>query len=141
MDAMGIDLQAMKWTAPVTYFLLATAACTSVFFVSALRPTSTGAFAFFAIWLTLPYAIMAAALILLQRKCMASFHWHVVAIIVSTAGMLYLADVIFWHPDAQGAIAVLITPLFQAGALVLVLPVSWWLSRTARAKQRHHKQQ
>jgi hypothetical protein len=42
--------------------------------------------------------------------------------------MLFLADVVYVHPDAQGAIAVLLTPLLQTGALLLALPVVWWLS-------------
>jgi hypothetical protein len=38
-----------------------------------------------------------------------------------------------WHPDAQqGAIAVLMTPILQGGALALLLPVVWWVSRNAR---------
>jgi hypothetical protein len=122
----------MKWIVPITFLLIAVAACTTVLFVSALKPTSTGAFMFFAVWLIFPYAIMSAALILLQRKGTESFHWYVVAVIVSTGGILFLADVIFWHPDAQGAIAVLMTPILQGGALALLLPVVWWVSRNAR---------
>jgi len=122
----------MKWIVPITFLLIAVAACTTVLFVSALKPTSTGAFMFFAVWLIFPYAIMSAALILLQRKGTKSFHWYVVAVIVSTGGILFLADVIFWHPDAQGAIAVLMTPILQGGALALLLPVVWWVSRNAR---------
>jgi hypothetical protein len=76
---------------------------------------------------------MCAALIILQRKGTASFHWYVVAVIVSIGGILFLADVIFWHRDAQGAIAVLMTPMLQGGALALLLPVAWWVSRNARA--------
>jgi hypothetical protein len=51
---------------------------------------------------------------------------------VSTCGILFLVDVIFWHPDAQGAIAVVMTPIFQGAALVLLLPVVWWLSKSVR---------
>lgn len=53
----------MKWIAPITFVLIAVAACITVIFVKALKPTSTGAFLFFAVWLVLPYAIMSAALI------------------------------------------------------------------------------
>ena len=42
-----------------------------------------------------------------------SVHWHVVAALVSIRSISFLTDVIFWHPDSQGAIAVLITPIFQ----------------------------
>jgi hypothetical protein len=67
-----------------------------------------------------------------QRRGTVSFHWYVVAVIVSIGGILFLADVIFWQRDAQGAIAVLMTPLFQGGMLVLLLPVVWWVSRNSR---------
>jgi len=122
----------MKWMIPITFLLIAIAACTTVLFVRTLKPTSAGAFVFFAVWLIFPYAIMSAALIFLQRKGNASFHWYVVAVIVSTGGILFLADVMFWHPDAQGAIAVLMTPILPGGALALLLPVVWWVSRNAR---------
>lgn len=111
---------------------MAIAASITTLFVEALKPTSTGAFVLFAVWLILPYVIMSAALILLQRKGTASFHWCIVAIIVSIGGILFLADVIFWHPDAQGAIAVLMTPILQGGALVFLLPIAWWVSRNVR---------
>ncbi|WP_126452598.1 hypothetical protein [Sulfuriflexus mobilis] len=123
----------MKWIAHTTFILMAVAACTTIFFVSALKPTSTGAFVFFAVWLILPYVIICVALLILQRKGTASFHWYVVAVIVTIGGILFLADVIFWHRDAQGAIAVLMTPILQGGALALLLPIAWWVSRNARA--------
>jgi hypothetical protein len=122
----------MKLMAPFTFILIAVAACTTVFFVSALTPTSTGAFLFFAVWLNLPYAIICTALLILQRRGTASFHWYVVAVSVAIGGILFLADVIFWHKDAQGAIAVLMTPILQGVALAILLPIAWWLSRNAR---------
>lgn len=122
----------MKLMIPITFILMAIAACTTVWFVSALKPTSIGAFVFFCVWLISPYAIMSAALMFLVSKDRLSFHWHIVAVIVSAGGILFLADVIFWHPDAQGAIAVLMTPILQGVALVLLLPVVWWVSRNAR---------
>ena len=115
----------MKCAIPITFLLIAIAACTTVLFVSARGPTSIGAFVFFAGWLVLPYAIMSASLIFLQRKGDAAFRWYVVAVIVSAGGILYLADVIFWRPDAQGAIAVLMTPILQVGALAFLLLAVW----------------
>jgi len=123
----------MKWIAPITFVLIAVAACITVIFVKALKPTSGGAFLFFAAWLVLPYAIMSAVLVLLRRKGAVSAHWYVVAALVSLGGIFFLADVIFWRPDAQGAIAVLLTPILQGGASTLLLPVASWLSQYARA--------
>lgn len=119
----------MKWIAPTAFSLMAVAACITLFFVSVLKPTSSGAFVFFAVWLILPYVIICAVLLILRRKGAASFHWYVVAVIVSIGGIVFLADVIFWNQDAQGAIAVLMTPVLQGGALALLLPIAWRLSR------------
>ena len=110
---------------------MAIIACITVWFVSMLKPTSTVAFVFFAVWLTSPYATMSVALILLRHKYNAYFHRYIVAAIVSIGGILLLTDTIFWHADAQGAIAVLITPILQAGALGLLLLVAWLVSKNA----------
>jgi hypothetical protein len=123
----------MKLIVPITFLFIALAACVTVLLVSALKPTSTGVFVGFAVWLIFPYVVMSAVLIFFERKGTASFHWYVAAAIVSVSGILFLANVIFWHPDAQGAIAVLMTPILQGGALVLILPAAWWMSRNSRA--------
>jgi len=122
----------MKWTIPIAFLLISAAACTTLAFVRALEPASTGAFMFFAAWLIFPYAVMSVALVLMQRKGAASLGYLIVAVIVSTGGIVFLANAIFWHPDAQGAIAVLMTPILQGGLLTLLLPVAWRLSRNAR---------
>lgn len=123
----------MKWIVPITFLVLIVSACATIIFVKALEPTSMGAFVFFTFWLVLPYVIMSALLILLGRKRTSLVHWHVVAVLVSLGGIIFLMDVIFWHPDAQGAIAVLMTPILQGCALALLLPVASWVSRNARA--------
>jgi hypothetical protein len=121
----------MKIMKPITFLLIIIATCATVFFVKALKTTSVGAFVFFSVWLILPYATMSAALIFLQHKGKETLHWYVVATIISTGGILFLTDVIFWHPDAEGGIAVLMTPILQVVALVLLLPVVLWVSRNA----------
>jgi hypothetical protein len=122
----------VKLMIPISFFLMASAACTTVWFVSTLKPTSIGAFLFFSVWLISPYVMMITALIYLRSKARIFFHWYVVAIIVSAAGMVFLTDVIFWHPDAQGAIAVFMTPILQGIALAILLPVAWWVSGNGR---------
>lgn len=121
----------MKWVTPIGLIIIAVAALISILFVAALKPTSNGAFLFFGAWLTAPYVMMSAVLIFLQRKKADSFYCDVVAVLVCTGGILYLADVIFWHPDAQGAAAVLMTPLLQGIAFASLLPVALWISRNA----------
>ena len=123
----------LKITALVTLLAVIVAAFITVFFVKALKPTSAGAFAFFALWLVLPHVVMSTALILLWRKRAASVHWHVVAVLGSIGGIVFLTEVIFWRPDAQGAIAVIMAPILQGGALALLIPVASWVFRNARA--------
>jgi hypothetical protein len=123
----------MKLIRPTTFILVTIAACATIVLEIALGPTSTSAFVSFAVWLISPYAIMGAALIWLHSRGKATLYWCVVATVVSAGGILFLVDVIFWHPDAQGAIAVLMTPLLQAVALVL--SVAAWLSRNMRIRQ------
>lgn len=118
----------------ITFLVLIVAACITLFFVNALKPTSPGAFLFFAAWLVFPYVIMGGAQILAWRNKTVSIHWQVVAVAVSIGGILFLMDNIFWHPDAQGAIAVLMTPLLQGGAAAFLWLLVAWISRDAAPK-------
>jgi hypothetical protein len=122
---------ARKWAFYAAFAFIALAACTTVLLVSALKPVSTYAFLSLVLWLFVPYVIMSAALSLLHRKGKTSLRWGVAAMIVSAGGILALVDVIYWHPDAQGAIAVLMVPILQIAALALLLPIFWML-RTVR---------
>lgn len=119
----------MKSIAVSGFFAIAAAACATVLFVAAMKPTSTTAFALFSAWLLVPHAAIATALVLKQRKGATPAHWHAVAIVVCIGGVLAIADAIFWHPDAQGALAVMTVPLLQAIALVFLLPLSGWAHR------------
>lgn len=106
------------------------AAVATIVFVASMKPTSAGAFAAFSAWLLAPHATMAAALLLMERKGGSPVDWPVVAMVVVCAGgLLFLADLIYWHTDAQGAIAVLMAPFFQGVALVVLLPIASALNR------------
>lgn len=114
----------IRWIGALGLLTIAAAACTTVWFVSVLKPTSAGAFVFFTAWLVSPHVAMAAVLALLARRGGAATRWSVIAIIVSIGGIVFLADLIFWHTDAQGALAVLMAPLFQAVALAVLWALS-----------------
>src|SRR3981189_1365365 len=58
----------MKAIAAIGLVLISIAACVAMLFVRALEPTSIGAYLFFSIWLAIPYAAMAVALVLLERS-------------------------------------------------------------------------
>ena len=122
----------MKWVAVITFVLIVIAACVTFFFVGTLKPSSTTAYLFFAGWLTLPHVFIYAALIVLQRKRKGSLYWYLAGVMVSVGGVVFLADIFYWHPDAQGAIAVIMTPILQLVMLIVLVPVAWWLSRNTR---------
>ena len=109
--------------------MLAVAAGTTVLFVNVLKPASPGAFLFFAAWLAAPYLAMAAVLLWAPRRAEVRWHWAAIAILVAAGGLIFLADVIFWRPDAQGAIAVFMAPLYQGAAFALLAPIVRWMSR------------
>ena len=55
-------------------------------------------------------------------------------LLVAGGAFLFLVDVIFLRPDAQGALAVMFTPIYQAIAIALLLPFARWLAeRRTRA--------
>jgi hypothetical protein len=123
----------MKLIRVLSFFLIGISACTTALFVSSLRPTTAAAFAFFALWLITPHLAMSAGILLLQQKGTALISWCVAAIIVSIGGVVFLTDAIFLQPDAQGAIAVLVAPLFQGVAFAVMLPLISWVRSTVRA--------
>jgi hypothetical protein len=125
-------MPAMKFVKPVTFVLMALAAGFSVWSVSIGKPTSVGAFLFFSAWLVSPYLVLSAALILQSAKGRSAFHRLLVAAVVTVGGVLLLADVMFWHKDAQGAIAMLMVPIFQGAAYVVLLLIAIWVSRNPR---------
>lgn len=108
---------------------LVIAAIITVACVQALKPISVGAFLFWATWLVAPIVVAGAALIVAKRANRLRAHWNLTAILMAISGVLYLADVIFLRPDAQGAVAVLMTPILQMGVALLLFPALGWLLR------------
>jgi len=109
--------------------ILALAAVASLFFVNALQPNTAGATAFFSAWLLAPYAVLALTLMLIGKERDWTTAVVATAVIVAAGGLLFLTDVIFWRPDAQGGIAVAFTPLYQGVAIAVLLPLCHGLSR------------
>jgi hypothetical protein len=127
---------AMKYVKPFAFLLMAVSACVSVWFVGVLKPASVGVFCFFAVWLVSPYVILSAMLVFFAPKSPRPLLWFVGTSVVSLAGILALSDVMFWHKDAQGAIAVIMVPILQAAAAVFLIPVAVVVSRYARRSNR-----
>jgi len=49
------------------------------------------------------------------------------AVLLSAGGTGFIAWLIYVQPDAQGAIAVMFTPVYQLLAVALLLPICTWL--------------
>jgi hypothetical protein len=107
------------------YALLAAAAAGCVALALAL-----GAGVLLAGWLMLPYAGLAVGL----RFARQAAAYFLVVLLVAGGGFLFLADIIFGRPDAQGALAVVFTPIYQGIAIAVLLPFAMWLAaRRTRA--------
>ena len=112
------------------FAILAIAALGTLAFVNVLKPSSLGATAFIATWLLLPYAALALGLAFFARERASAIGWVVVIAVVAGGGLLFLSYVTFIRPDPQGGIAVLLTPVYQAIGIGVLVPVSRWLIRT-----------
>ncbi|MDZ7862830.1 hypothetical protein [Acidovorax sp.] len=120
----------MKRIPLIAFLVVLLAACATLLCVAALKPVSALAFAAFAAWLLAPYGLMAMALAALRRQQATELHGYLVAVLVSLGGIAWLAVILFWRPDAQGALAVLMVPVYQGVALVLLAPLAAWLGRS-----------
>lgn len=94
--------------------VIALAAALTVVFVGILKPVSATAYALFALWLLLPPIVITATTLAARRRGrpVPAGEWLLGAA-VAAGGALMLADILFWHRDAQGGIAVLMVPLLQ----------------------------
>ena len=69
---------------------------------------------------------MSVFLLALQRKAKPLRPWCIAAMLISLVGLLLLAGNIYWHPDAQNAIGVVLTPILQGIAFLVTAPLAWW---------------
>ncbi len=122
----------MKLMNRFAYLLMTIALCATLYFTLALKPSSFNAFLFLATWLNTPYVAMGVALFFVQKSELTSPYWGALAMLISVGGILFLLDVIYWHPDAQGAIAVMMTPILQGVVGAILAPVVLWLTPNAR---------
>src|SRR3954464_10826829 len=106
----------------INYAILAIAASVSLVFVNALQPNSVGATAAIAAWLVFPYAALALAVAFFANQGTWQLTFVAVSVVVAGGGLLFLTDVIFLHPDPQGGIAVIFTPIYQAVGIGVLVP-------------------
>jgi hypothetical protein len=97
-------------------------------FVQALKPTSLGAALLLAAWLLTPCIVSAAWLARVRASRAHSAAAGIVTTVVAAGGASWLIRTIYIRPDAQGPIAVVLTPIYQMAALAVGAPVSAWLA-------------
>lgn len=80
-------------------------------------------------WLSAPYAISVMGLFMLYgEKEGLLFHcWGV--IIAVAIGLYLIVDITYIHPDAQGALALLMVPLFQVGAYLAGYGIAYFIDK------------
>ena len=115
----------------IGYAILVVAASVSLVFVNVLRPNSPAAAAFIAAWLLVPYAALALGLVFFAKERSWAITYVAVIALVAAGGLIFLTDTIFLHPDPQGGIAVVFTPIYQAIGIGMLLPACRWLARRA----------
>jgi hypothetical protein len=108
------------------------AAAISVAFVAVLKPVSAGSFLFWSVWLAWPHAALAAVVVISMRRGRLARAVQSAALLVSLLGPVLLVDAVFLHPDAQGALGVLIVPIVQLGCGVMSFLAIWSYERWTR---------
>lgn len=107
---------------------LVVAALVSFFVVWSLQPHGARLAVLASLWLLLPYA--ALAVVVETRSGVAIVASVATTLLVVGGGLLFLIIVVFVDPDPQSGIAVLLTPVYQAIAIVVLLPLTRWLFGT-----------
>jgi len=110
----------------VAYAVLACASAMTLALVLALEPGTAAAGAAITAWLLLPYVLLALALRFLARSPKMLRTYVTMAILIPLGALIWLAYVIYLRPDAQGAIAVMFTPLYQLVAAVALFAICDW---------------
>ena len=97
-----------------TSFILLASMILIFYFQIEEKINSVSFFIFQYCWLVLPH-ILSFIFIRFSKfkRPIERTYWCVAAIVMSIAGLIFIADCIFWHSDAQGGIAILMTPIFQ----------------------------
>ena len=100
------------------YAVLALASAATLAMVFALKPSTAAVGIALAAWLLLPYALLALAVRYVGRSEKV---YATLAVVVPVGAVAFLAYLIYVRPDAQGAIAVLFTPIYELVALGVLL--------------------
>ena len=103
--------------------------CVTLVLVVALQPTSAIACIILAGWLTFPYMVVSLSLAVIRRNSKARHICYpaavpVIALLNGFVGIGTIAYIMFVAPDAQGAIGIMLTPVYQMILLSIGLLVT-----------------
>jgi hypothetical protein len=115
----------------MAYVALAIAAILTPVFVRALQPTTLTAGVILTVWLLAPYLALAAWVTVAHARPSTATA-AIVSILVAGGGIVFLVNIMFVHPDAQGGIGVLFTPIYQTVAAAMLIPVTLLVMRAFR---------
>jgi hypothetical protein len=110
----------------LAYAVLAFASAVTVALVLALKPSTAATGLALGAWLLVPYALLALGLRFLAPSPKMLRTWITMAILLPVGALVWLVYVIWLRPDAQGAIAVMFTPLYELVAAVALLAICDW---------------
>jgi|GEM_PF-1390461 len=97
--------------------------------VRVLQPTTLKAGMLFSAWLLLPYGLLAVIAAVRSRDSAEALANLAATLLIAGGGLMFLTDVIFFHPDAQGAIALLMAPILQGIGILILVPLAHWIFR------------
>ena len=104
--------------------------CLTIFIVYVLGPTSVAAVLFIGLWLTFPHWLM---LWLIRGKRDINARQLVavpyLSMAISIGGVAYIGYILAGPPDAQNAIGICLTPIYQLAATALGLPLAFAAER------------
>lgn len=120
----------------VKVVILAAAVAAALFIVYVSGGWATGVLGYIA-WSLTPYALILGLHHATWRSLLGAFSvqeatWSFVSIAI--AGPFLYFDIMFLHPDAQGAIAMLMVPILQCVGIVVIasIALSWYYLRNSK---------
>lgn len=119
----------------LAYLAVAAALPATLAMVMVLRPATLEAGVLFSAWLLLPYALLACLVVFGSGDRTAAQANLATVVLVAAGGLALLADIIFFHPDAQGPIALLMVPLLQSVGTAVAAPLAHWALRRCRRRR------
>jgi hypothetical protein len=109
----------MTRSSALTLSLLVASAAATTWLVSTLKPSTHTSYAFWTLWLNVANLAVALTPVLRRSAATTSLATNFACAAVPASGLLFIADTVCLHPDAQGSIGLLLTPVVQAASAAL----------------------